>query len=121
MNQFENYEKFEESLNKDQKRELRNSIFFLRTAMICEMSRLIESTCKDFVDNNGYAEFYEMAMEICDEVLLSNESEYMKFIVLYFKGEANGEYFQDNFNDCTDWYFMGLAREELKERLTDES
>lgn len=117
MNQFKNYERFKKSLDKDQKKRLRNNIFFLRTAMICEMSRLIETTYKDFVDNNGYAEFYEMAMQICDEVLLTNESEYMKYIVLYFNGDADGDYFLNKFDTCTDWYFMDLASKLLKSNL----
>jgi hypothetical protein len=118
MNQFSKYKKFKKSLNKEQKTELRSNIFFLRTAMICKMSNLIESTYKTFVDNNGYAEFYEMAMEICDEVLLSNDSEYMKYIVLYFNNdEAADDYFLNKFDTCTDWYFMNLAANRLKQNL----
>jgi hypothetical protein len=120
MNQFSNYEKFEDSLSQDQKKELRSNIFFLRTAMICEMSRLIETIYKSYVDSNGYAEFYLIAMEICDEVLLTNESEYMKYIVLYFAGDEEAdEYFHNNFDTCTDWYFMGLAANRLAETLGD--
>jgi len=118
MNQFEKHEKLVKTLDKEQKRQFRNLLFFLRTAMICAMNTLMEKEFKHFTDEHGYPDFYEIAMEICDEVLLSNESEYLKYMELFFNGDEKAtDYFDVNFSTCTDWFFMDLAEQKLRTEL----
>lgn len=117
MKQFEEYKNLKKGLNSKEKQELRNSIFFLRTAMTSTLTLEVIEKFKDWVDSNGWAEFYEMIMEICDEVLLSNGSEFLKYIKLYLKGEAEDDYFDKHFSTCYDWYFMDLARQEFNKRM----
>jgi hypothetical protein len=120
MANFKEYNKLKKTLSKKEKRELRDSIFFLRTAITCTLA--IEGTelYSDYIDDNGWAEFYEIIMEICDEVLLSNDSTFLTYIKLYLKGEAEDDYFNIHFSTCYDWYFMDLARKELSKRMFGE-
>ena len=118
MKQFAQYKKFKKSLNKDGKRELRNAIFFLRTAMTCTLTIEATESHEDWLDDNGWAEFYEIIMEICDEVLLSNNSVFLTYIKLLLDEDERAEdYFDKNFGTCYDWYFMDLARAELPKRI----
>ena len=119
MNQFKQYEKYKKSLNKEGKRELNNAIFFLRTAMTSTLTLEANENHRDWLDDNGWAEFYEIVMEICDEVLLSNNSVFLTYIKLYIKGEAGDAYFDTHFDTCYDWYFMDLARGEFVKRMTE--
>ena len=120
MKQFEQYEKYKKSLNKKEKLELRNAIFFLRTAMTCTLTIEMTDKFHDYLDDNGWAEFYEIVMEICDEVLLSNNSIFLAYIKLYISGDKKAEdYFDKNFDTCYDWYFMDLAREELNKKMIE--
>jgi hypothetical protein len=123
MNNFKQYKNYKKSLNKKEKQELRNDIFFLRTAMTCTLA--IEGTetetYSDYIDNNGWAEFYEIIMEICDKVLLSNKSVFLTYIKLSITKDKEAEdYFHNNYGTCYDWYFMDLAREELTKRIPKE-
>lgn len=120
MKQFSQYKKFNRKLNKDKKRELRNAIFFLRTAITCTLTIEATENHEDWLDDNGWAEFYEIVMEICDEVLLSNNSVFLTYIKLYLDEDLEAEdYFHRNFDTCYDWYFMDLARAELPKKLDD--
>jgi hypothetical protein len=123
MNQFKQYEKYKKSLNKKDKCELLNSIFFLRTAMTSTMTIEVVNNYSDYTDDNGWAEFYEIVMEICDEILLSNDSVFLRYIELYINGDEEatlGNYFDSNFGTCYDWYFMDRARESFSERMVEE-
>jgi hypothetical protein len=120
MGNFKQYNKFKKTLNKKEKRELRDSIFFLRTAITCTLAIEGKELYSDYIDNEGWAEFYEIIMEICDEVLLSDDSAFLTYIKLYLKGEAEDDYFEIHFSTCYDWYFMDLARAELIERMFRE-
>jgi hypothetical protein len=120
MGNFKEYNKFKKTLNKKEKRELRDSIFFLRTAITCTLTISAIEHYQDWLDDNGWAEFYEIIMEICDEVLLSDDSDFLTYIKLYLKGEAEDDYFEIHFSTCYDWYFMELARAELIERMFGE-
>jgi hypothetical protein len=121
MGNFKQYEKYKKSLNKKEKQELRNNIFFIRTVMTCTLT--LEGTEKysDHIDDFGWAEFYELIMEICDEVLLSNNSVFLTYIKLSISGDEEAEdYFDTNYGTCYDWYFMDQAREELTKRMEQE-
>lgn len=121
MKQFKQYEKFKKSLDKEGKRELRNAIFFLRTAMTCTLTIEMTEKYQEWLDDNGWAEFYEIVMEICDEVLLSNNSVFLTYIKLMINNEEEAEdYFHNNFGTCYDWYFMDMARAELPKRIEEE-
>ena len=117
MNKFKQYEKFKKSLKKKDKRKLRDDIFFLRTAMTATLTISATENYEDWLDNNGWAEFYEMIMQICDEILLSNDSVFLTYIKLEIKGEAEDDYFDTHYDTCYDWYFMDLAREELDRKI----
>ena len=118
MNSFNQYKKFKNSLNKEDRRELRSSIFFLRTAMTCAMTIEATKLHQGFIDANGWADFYEVVMEICDEVLLSNDSVFLKYIKLYINKDERAEnYFDNNYQTSYDWYFMELSRVELTNRI----
>lgn len=121
MNQFKQYEKYKKSLDKREKRELNNAIFFLRTAMTSTLTLEATENHIDWLDDNGWAEFYEIVMEICDEVLLSNNSVFLTYIKLYISDDDRSEdYFHHNYDTCYDWYFMDLARGEFIKRMEQE-
>jgi hypothetical protein len=118
MDRFNQYKKFKKSLNKEDKRILRNSIFFLRTAMTCAMTIEAKKKYKNFIDANGWADFYEIVMEICDELLLSNYSVFLTYIKLYIDEDDQAiNYFDENYQTSFDWYFMELARLELNKKI----
>jgi hypothetical protein len=121
INQFKKYENFVATLDNVKRKELEANVFFLRTAMICEMYRIMVNDFKAFTDANGHAEFYEITMEICDKVLLTEGSEYLKYIELYFSddGDKADDYFPKNYDTCMDWFFMIKASNELIDRLKD--
>jgi hypothetical protein len=120
MNQFKQYEKYKKSLNKEGKRILRDEIFFLRTAMTCTLTIEATEYFSDYMDNQGWQEFYFRIMEICDEILLTNNSVFLTYIKLAISGDKKAEYyFHNNYDTCFDWYFMDLARAELHKTLID--
>jgi len=111
---YKKYKRLKKSLNKKERRDLRNQIYFLTTAMICEMSILQKETYSRFCDEHGWAEFYEEAMTIAERALLDDDSEFIKFCRLYYDGDPEAEdYFQNKHDTCTDWYFMNIANEAL--------
>ena len=121
MIQFKQYEKYKKSLDKREKRELNNAIFFLRTAMTSTLTLEATENHRDWLEDNGWAEFYEIVMEICDQVLLSNNSVFLTYIKLLINDDEKAEdYFHNNYDTCYDWYFMDLARAEFIERMEQE-
>jgi len=121
MGNFKQYEKYKKSLNKKEKQELMNDIFFLRTAMTCTLTLEGKEKYSDHIDDFGWAEFYDIIMEICDEVLLSDDSVFLTYIKLSItKDEEAEDYFYNNYDTCYDWFFMDLAREELTKRMEQE-
>lgn len=118
---FKQYEKYKKSLNKKEKRELRDAIFFLRTAMTATLTISATEHYQDWLDDNGWAEFYEIVMEICDGVLLSDNSVFLTHIKLLINDDKRAEdYFHRNYDTCYDWYFMDLARGEFIKRMEQE-
>lgn len=119
MANFDKYKKLKKSLDKTQKREFNDLIFFYRTAMICTMSKL-EVEEFTYSESEGFAVVYELMMEICDKVLLSNKSEFIKYCNLYFSGDKRAdEYFSHKHDTCSDWFFMNLAEKEMRKQLKD--
>jgi hypothetical protein len=116
MSDFKKYNKFLKVLNKEEKREFRETIRFLQTAMVCEMIRDTDREYVEFLDAQGHAEFYTIAMEVCDEILLKDNSEFLKYYKLFLKS-GDCDYFHVRFDTCMDWYHMDLAREELAKRM----
>lgn len=115
---FKQYEKYKKSLKKKDKRKLRDNMFFLRTAMTATLTISATENYEDWLDDNGWAEFYEMVMQICDEILLSDNSVFLTYIKLSISGDDEAEdYFDTNYGTCYDWYFMDLAREVLYKRV----
>ena len=109
-------------LDKVQRKELRNQIYFIRTAMISYMTVILKEEYEDFVDTDGWIPCYELMMEIADKIIFKKNSEFIKYQSLYaFEPEKNVDYFHKNFNTCYDWYFMDLASKELKKQVEKRS
>ena len=118
MNQYKKFQKLRKKLSKRNKKALDSLVFFLRTAMITEMARLMTEKYSRFTDEHGFSDYYETAMEICDNVLLTNDSVFIEYSKLRFLVEEDTtDYFIIKFDKCMDWYFMDLATKELKQQF----
>jgi len=119
MNQFKQYENLKANMNKTQLAEFNRNGRFLEVAMYTEMIRLADLEYAPFIDGNGHPIFYELAMEIVDEILYSDNSEFLKYWKLHIatNGKATDNYFHYMFDTCMDWYFMTEATKELKIQL----
>lgn len=120
MKEFKKFKQIRKKLDKKSKRDLDSLVFFLRTAMITEMGRVMSESYVRFTDNHGFVDYYETAMEICDKVLLSNDSEFIPYCKLrYIMEDGYDDYFPIKFDDCMDWFFMNLATTELHKQMKD--
>jgi hypothetical protein len=90
--------------------------------MTCTLTIEMVEKYEEWLDDNGWAEFYEIVMEICDDILLSNNSIFLTYIKLFLdKNEKAEDYFHKNFDTCYDWFFMDLARAELTKKMIEEN
>jgi len=85
------------------------------SAITQECLDLVRKEYADWLDNNGYYPFYEMMVEITDEVLFADGSDYRK---AHAMGVENiGEYYQTEVKRCFDWHCMELGAKLIREKL----
>ena len=58
--------------------------------------------------------YYEMVIEIVDEMMFTDNSEYLK----YAYAEDKTDWFHRNHDDCFDWYFIGESEKLLPKYLS---
>lgn len=75
--------------------------------------RHIEKSYIAYLDEHGYLPIYEMLNNISDKLLLSDDSEYQKFL----RADNKDNYFGDTHNTCMDWYFIEEAKKLIDEEL----
>jgi len=74
-------------------------------AVSCSAIEVVKEHYENWLDNNGYIPFYEMVIEVVDELMFTKGSEYLK----YTKAKHKEDWFLDKHDNCMDWYFMGEA------------
>ena len=88
---------------------------FILCAVASNSLPMVHQQFNNFLDNNGYAEFYDMVIEIVDEMLYGEGSEFIKAVNNREKNEWS--WWEEKHNTCFDWYHMDLADVKFKERL----
>ena len=66
----------------------------------------------DYLEHDGYQAYYDMCIDITNELLFGEGSEYLKAL----KSDCvTGHY--HNLNTCFDWYYMAESEKIIRERL----
>ncbi|MHA2039944.1 MAG: hypothetical protein ACW98X_26330 [Promethearchaeota archaeon] len=99
-----------EDLTQEQKEERELLLIAMCTTMY---DRAIQDF-RDYTDRNGFVELYLLMQQICDRLLLSENSEFFKS---YSHQAGDGSYYQDKHNTCWDWYWMDRAEKEIAKSL----
>jgi len=86
---------------------------FIIAAVSCSAIDLVRKHYQSYLDNNGYIPFYEMVIEIVDELMFTEGSEYLKFM----NAKDKSDWFVINHNTCFDWYFMDEANKLIHRNL----
>lgn len=71
----------------------------------CNAVEVIREHYQGYLDNNGYIPYYEMVLEIVDEIMFTEGSEYLK----YYKAKDKSDWFHIHHNTMFDWYFIAEA------------
>ncbi len=82
-------------------------------AVSCSALDVVKEHYADWLDNNGYYPFYEMIIEIVDELMFTKGSEYLKFA----NAKDQTDWFIDKHDTCFDWYFMEEGRKLIHRNL----
>lgn len=86
---------------------------FIIAAVSCSAIDVVREHYKNWLDDNGYIPFYEMVVEIVDEIMFSKGSEYLK----YMKDKDKTDWFGRHHDTCFDWYFMEEGRKLIHRNL----
>ena len=86
---------------------------FIIAAVSCSAIDVVRKHYESWLDNNGYLPFYEMVIEIVDELMFTEGCEYLKFI----KAKDKTDWFINNHDTCFDWYYMEQAEKLIHRNL----
>lgn len=85
---------------------------FIIAAVACSTLDVVKEHYQGWLDNNGYIPFYEMVIEIVDELMFTEGSKYLEY--------ANAEDqmgWWDNVDSFMDWYHMQEAEKLIHRNL----
>jgi len=97
---------------------MQNDRAFIIAAVSCDLIGLIKKEHDEWLDNGGYASYYDLVIEVVDYMLFTKGSTYLNFMEAQKKDEDlcfNG--FSGN---CFDWFHMELASKLITEELLNE-
>jgi ABC-type oligopeptide transport system substrate-binding subunit len=83
-----------------------NDKMFILSAVTLELFYVAKNE-GDYLDQYGMQHFYDMCIDIVEEML--SEDEYNNYL-------SDRDYFNTNHNTCFDWYYM----EKSRDMFTDE-
>lgn len=90
----------------------------LISACTLELYNEIQNRYFSWLDSEGHYGFYELVVEIVDEMLFTPDSLYLKYM-----SDPDRSCWADESgtNECFDWYFMNQSLIKLDERMKDWS
>jgi hypothetical protein len=90
-----------------------------RSIIIAAVSHIIYPIIRKqyfpWLDNNGHYAYYDLVVEIVDEMMFEAGSLYLAFMEKKQRGDQTD--FNEFSGDCFDWYYMGKSEKMLPERL----
>ena len=89
---------------------------FIIAAVSCELQPIMEKCYSVLLDDAGYQWFYDLVIEIVDEIMFTPGSAYLECIS---KGSGN-DYWAKEKENCFDWYHMSKAADNLHERFSKD-
>ena len=78
---------------------------FIIAAVSCSAIDVVRQHYEQWLDNNGYIPFYEMVIEIVDEIMFTEGSKYLEWCV----AEDKNDWWDTNTDSMFDWYHMAEA------------
>jgi len=91
---------------------------FIIAAVSCDLIDFIKENHEDWIDDHGYQAYYDLVIEVTDQILFTEDSKYLEFMKLKEKDE--NLCFTKFADDCFDWFHMRLAREIVTKELLHE-
>lgn len=86
---------------------------FIIAVVSCNAINLVKQRYLSYIENEGYIPYYEMVLEIVDEIMFTKGSEYLK----YYRAKDQCDWFTIHHNTCMDWYFIAEAEKLIDRNL----
>jgi hypothetical protein len=86
---------------------------FIIAVVSCNSIIIVRDKYQKFLDSEGYAPFYEMVLEIVDELMFTKGSEYLK----YARAKNKEDWFSNHHDTFMDWYFIQESEKLLHREL----
>ena len=89
---------------------------FILSVISANNFKMVKEEYFPFLDNNGHTEYYDFCLKITDELLFSENSDYLKALE---RGDEFYTYFEETYTSAFDWFYIHESKKLIEGRLKE--